>query len=87
MKKLLLIPVLILASCQHESIQERSGGNPDGLKVELVYHLDITYTPGVYRFFDNGHTHYFVIGPNNQVSCSATHKSGKSVTIEDIDTK
>ena len=89
MKKILFIALsaIILASCGHEAMETRHSGNPDGLQVELMFRLDSTYTPGVYRFDDGGYTRYFVISPYNASgSCWNIHQSGKTTFQEEIKT-
>ena len=81
-----ILALVILTSCAHDPISSNSTSNPDGLKVDLMFHLDSTFQPGVYRFYDNGHTHYFVISPFSN-SCDNTYKSGKSTRVETIETK
>ena len=77
---------IVLASCSHDPISSTSTSNPDGLSVDLLFHLDSTYAPGVYRFYDGGRSHYFVISPFSN-KCDNTYKSGKSTNVETIETK
>lgn len=85
MKNLFILAIILLTSCEHDPISSSSTSNPDGLKVDLLFHIDSTYTPGVYRFMDAGHYHYFVISPFTN-KCDNTYKSGKSTNVESIET-
>lgn len=87
MKKLIFILPLFLVSCVKDPIETRHSGNPDDLHVDLMFRLDSTYTPGVYRFSDNGHYHYFVIGPNREIETNCAYSSGEHTYYETIQTK
>jgi len=89
MKKYLIIIIasLILSSCAHDSISSNSTSNPDGMKVELMFHLDSTFVPGVYRFSDGGYYKYFVISPYGDSRTISVETHGKVVVSESIETK
>lgn len=77
MKKLLLISILGLAitSCEHEPISSSREGLD--MEVDLLFEKD-----GIkmYRFFDNGHFHYYT----NRGETITTQQSGKTTYQENI---
>jgi hypothetical protein len=81
---LILISIVFFTSCDREPISTTPTSNPE-MKVELMFHLDSTYVPGVYRFNDGGYNKYFVISPYG-VSTSSTEKHGKSHITSEIET-
>jgi hypothetical protein len=88
MKTILLsIALLTLVSCEHKPVSSTSTTNPDGMQVELMFHLDSTFKPGVYRFCDGGNNKYFVISPYGDASTSSTESHGKTSTTEEIITQ
>jgi hypothetical protein len=86
MKEILLsISLIALVSCQNDPVCHSSTSNPE-MHVDLMFHLDSTYKPGVYRFNDGGYSKYFVISPYGS-STSSTEKHGKSTVTEEISTQ
>lgn len=77
MKKLLLILILGLTinSCTHDPISSSREGLD--MEVDLLFEKD-----GIkmYRFFDNGHFHYYT----NRGETISTQQSGKTTYQENI---
>jgi hypothetical protein len=82
---LILISILLFTSCQIDSVSTTSTSNPE-MKVELMFHLDSTFVPGLYRFNDGGYNKYFVISPYG-ASTISTEKHGKSHITSEIETR
>ena len=77
MKKLLLILILglTITSCEHDPISSSKEGLD--MEVDLLFEKD-----GIkmYRFFDNGHFHYYT----NRGETISTQQSGKTTYQENI---
>lgn len=82
---ILITSIILFTSCQKDAVSSSSTSNPQ-VQVELMFHLDSTYKPGVYRFNDGGYNKYFVISPYGS-STSSIEKHGKSTITEEITTQ
>jgi len=69
------LPLLLLVSCEAEAINTERKLN--GIEVEYLFEKDGIK---VYRFYDNGHNHYFT--SNGQTM--STQSNGKSTHLETI---
>jgi hypothetical protein len=82
---ILITSIILLTSCQKDAVSSSSTSNSE-IHVDLMFHLDSTYKPGVYRFNDGGYNKYFVISPYGS-STSSTEKHGKTTVTDEIETK
>ena len=67
MKKLIITisMLILLTNCSYNPVEVKKTDN-DNIDVELLLNIDSTFKPGVYRFYDNGYHHYFVISNNTE---------------------
>jgi hypothetical protein len=68
---------MIFGACMNEPMSKERLGKDDGFEVEYLFDKDGIK---VYRFYDNGRTHYFTTGGET----ISTHTSGKQTYSENI---
>jgi hypothetical protein len=79
MKKLLLVPLIFIFGCEKDAIETTQTDNR-AFSVERLFTVD---SCNVYRFKDNGNTHYICICPNQQSTISGRSVNrGKYHTME-----
>jgi len=76
-KYLTLAVALLLTSCANDPISKEQLGKDDGFEVEYLFEKDGIK---VYRFYDNGRTHYFTTGGTTM----STYYANKQTYTEDI---
>jgi hypothetical protein len=79
MKKLFLIPLLILAGCATTPMQTLSTNNPE-LQIDVVGKADGCT---IYRFRDAGKNHYFVKCIEGTAQAMSMQSCGKNCQYED----
>ena len=84
MKKTLAIYIVLIGlgamlfgACTNEPMSKERLGKDDGFEVEYLFEKDGVK---VYRFYDNGHTHYFTTGGET----ISTQTAGKQTYSENI---
>jgi hypothetical protein len=74
---LIMVGAMIFGACTNEPISKERIGKDDGFEVEYLFDKDGVK---VYRFWDNGHYHYFT----TKGETISTQTAGKTTYSENI---
>ena len=74
---IIVLGAMIFGACINEPISKERIGKDDGFEVEYLFDKDGVK---VYRFFDNGHYHYFT----TKGETISTQSAGKTTYSENI---
>jgi hypothetical protein len=74
---IIVLGAMIFGACINEPISKERIGKDDGFEVEYLFDKDGVK---VYRFFDNGHYHYFT----TKGETISTQTAGKTTYSENI---